>query len=89
VTERKLKRLEVFFELLIFGIILGITEDLLAVVLVTGEPVTWRVLGLVTVIAIPFAIIGEVFVDQIDLLPLLHRLGFGRQPEGHKDKHSH
>ncbi|OGM99689.1 MAG: hypothetical protein A3B91_01455 [Candidatus Yanofskybacteria bacterium RIFCSPHIGHO2_02_FULL_41_29] len=64
------KRLEVFFEFLIFGVIVGVVEDLIAVKLVTGEPITWDVIGIVIAVAIPFAFIGEVLVDQVDFIEL-------------------
>lgn len=60
------KRLEVFLEFLIFGIAMGIVEDLIAVTLVTGEPITWRTIFIITLVAIPFAAIGELIVDRIE-----------------------
>lgn len=65
----KLHRLEVFLEFLIFGVIMGIVEDLIAVTLSTGGPITWRILGIITLVAIPFAAIGELIVDRIELVP--------------------
>lgn len=64
-----LHRLEVFLEFLIFGIVVGVIEDIIAILLVTGEPLTWRILGVVTMVAIPFAFLGEVIVDRIDFIP--------------------
>lgn len=61
------KRLEVFLEFLIFGVIMGITEDLIAVTLSTGEPLTWNIVGIVTLVALPFAALGELIVDRIDI----------------------
>jgi len=66
----KLKRLEVFLEFLIFGVIMGITEDLLAVKLTTGEMITWKMVFIVTLITIPFAVLGELIVDRWDLFGL-------------------
>jgi len=60
------RKLEIIFEFLIFGILLGITEDLIAIKLATGTPITWHVIGIVVLIAIPFAIIGELVFDRID-----------------------
>ena len=65
----KRKRLEVFLEFVVFGIAMGIVEDLLAVTLATGEPITWKVIAIVTIVAIPFAAIGELIVDRISLVP--------------------
>ena len=64
-----LKRLEIFLEFLIFGVIMGIVEDLIAVTLVTGEPLTWKILGIITLVSIPFAAVGELIVDRMDLIP--------------------
>ena len=64
-----LRRLEVFLEFLIFGIIMGVVEDLIAVTLATGEPITWRILGIIILVAIPFAAIGELIVDRLDFIP--------------------
>jgi len=62
------KRLEIFLEFLIFGIIMGVVEDLIVVTLATGEPITWRIVLIITLVAIPFAAIGELIVDRINLL---------------------
>ncbi len=61
--------MEVFLEFLIFGVIMGIIEDLIAVTLSTGEPLTWKILGIITLVAIPFAAVGELIVDRIELIP--------------------
>jgi hypothetical protein len=63
------KRLEVFLEFLIFGVVMGIVEDMIAITLSTGQPITWNVLVIVTLVAIPFAAIGELIVDRIHLIP--------------------
>jgi hypothetical protein len=64
------KQLELFFEFLIFGVIMGVVEDLIAVKLATGEPITMKVVGVVIIVAIPFAAIGELIVDRTDLFPV-------------------
>ena len=63
------RRMEVFIEFLVFGVIMGIAEDLIAVTLSTGEPITWRILVIITLVAIPFAAIGELIVDRMELIP--------------------
>ena len=60
------KRLEVFIEFLIFGIVMGVVEDVIAVTLVTGVQITWRSILIITLVAIPFAAIGELIVDRIE-----------------------
>lgn len=67
------RRLEVFIEFLIFGVIMGIVEDLIAVTLSTGEPITWKILVIITLVAIPFAAIGELIVDRMELIPRKRR----------------
>jgi hypothetical protein len=71
---RNWKKIEVIFELLIFGIIIGIIEDLLAIKFATGEPITPKVIGIVILIAIPFAILGEVVFDRIDFSVIFKRI---------------
>lgn len=63
------KRLEVFLEFLIFGVIMGVVEDMIAITLSTGQPITLKVIVIVTLVAIPFAAIGELIVDRVQLIP--------------------
>lgn len=51
-------------EFLIVGIGMGVTEDILAVWLVSGNPVKLTDMWLVLVIALPFAFISEWVVDH-------------------------
>lgn len=75
IKERIRKRkLEVMLEFFIFGVIFGVVEDVLAVKIVTGETITWEVVGIVVLIAFPFAVIGEVVVDNINLVKGLSRI---------------
>lgn len=67
--KKKHSRLEVFLEFLIFGLLVGITEDLIAIKFATDEPFTWKIVGIVTLVAIPFAFLGEVIVDRVNFLP--------------------
>ncbi|MBN2197806.1 hypothetical protein JW698_01245 [Candidatus Wolfebacteria bacterium] len=70
----KLRRLEVFLEFLVFGVVVGVIEDAIAVKLVTGEPITLRVLGVILLVAIPFAFLGEIVVDKINFIKLLEKI---------------
>ena len=72
-NNTKWKRLEVFLEFLIFGIIVGVTEDLIAVEVVADVPITWHVIGIIVLIAIPFALLGEVLVDRIDFIEIFRK----------------
>jgi len=69
----KSKRFEISLKFLIFGIIMGVAEDLIAVTLVTGYPITWKMIGVITLVAIPFAAIGELIVDRKNLIPVRKR----------------
>lgn len=72
--EPNWKKWEVIFELLVFGIVIGIIEDLTAIKFATGEPITLKIIGIVILIAIPFAILGEVIFDRIDFAAILKRI---------------
>jgi hypothetical protein len=73
-NKRKAHRIGVFFEFLVFGIIIGIAEDLIVVAFATGEPITWKIVGIVVLVAIPFAILGELIVDNIDFTKHIEKL---------------
>lgn len=60
-NQARLKRLIEFF---IVGVLFGITEDILAIILTTDEPVTLGMVGIVLLVAVPFAIISELIVDH-------------------------
>ena len=51
-------------EFLVIGVVMGIGEDLLAVKLATDATIDWRILWIVIAVAIPFAFISEVVVDN-------------------------
>jgi hypothetical protein len=63
---RKRERFERFTEFLIFGIVLGVTEDMIAIMMVTGEAFTVRMLGIVIAVTVPFAAFSELVVDSDD-----------------------
>jgi len=73
-NDKKWKKVEVTFEFLIFGIIIGITEDLIAIKFAAGSPITWEIVGLVILIAIPFAIVGEIIFDRINFAKIFKRI---------------
>jgi hypothetical protein len=53
-----------FVEFFLVGVVMGISEDVLAVWFSTGEPITLRVVWIVFLVALPFAIISEYVVDH-------------------------
>lgn len=46
---------------------MGVIEDVIAVYFATGVQITWRIIGVITLVAIPFAAVGELIVDRIEL----------------------
>ncbi|MFZ2522381.1 MAG: hypothetical protein WAX44_01310 [Minisyncoccia bacterium] len=74
----KWKRIEVVFELLVYGVAVGVLEDIIAIKFATGEPITWRIVGIVVMIAVPFAVLGEVVFDNIDFASKFERW-FGKK----------
>lgn len=70
----KAKHAEVLFEFLIFGILIGVAEDLIAVKLATGVSITWGTVGLIVLIAVPFAVLGELVADNIDFVALFRKV---------------
>ena len=68
------KRLEVFLEFLVFGILIGTVEDLIAISLTTEAEITWDVVKIVVLVAIPFAFLGEVLVDKVDFVEIFEKL---------------
>ena len=73
-----LKKLELIFELLVFGIILGIAEDLIAIKLTTGASIDLRVILIVVLVTIPFAVVGELIIDKIDFIEIFRKV-FGKK----------
>ena len=73
-NKTKWQRLEVFFEFLIFGITIGVVEDLIAIEVVTDVAITWHVIGIIVLITIPFALLGEVLVDRIDFVEIFRKI---------------
>ena len=67
------KRFEVFLEFLIFGVAVGVVEDIIAVRVATGATITMETIWIIIGIAIPFAFVGEILVDQIDFVDLWER----------------
>lgn len=70
----KLERIELIFELLIFGVIIGIVEDLIVIKLATDAPINLRMIGIVILIAIPFAILGELIIDRINFVKIFKKI---------------
>lgn len=61
------KKVLFFLQFLLLGIGLGIVEDLIAVYFAGGVAITWNVILIVTMVAVPFAALGELVVDRVNL----------------------
>lgn len=59
----RLKKLRLI-EFSVIGVVMGVTEDLIAVTSATGEKINLRILLIVFLVALPFAIISELVVDH-------------------------
>lgn len=51
-------------EFFLVGLVMGIAEDLIAVKLATGANLDLRVIGIIALVALPFAIFSELVVDR-------------------------
>ena len=51
-------------EFLIIGVTFGLAEDLLAIAIVSDAKIDLRVIGMVLLVAIPFAMLSELVVDH-------------------------
>jgi len=71
---KRFHKLNVFLEFFIFGVVMGVVEDLIVIGLVTGEPITLEVIGIVTLVTLPFAILGELVVDRKDWARLFRKI---------------
>lgn len=82
----KWRKLEVMFEFLLFGILIGITEDIIAIKLTTGASITPRMIGIVVAIAIPFAVIGEMVADRVNLARTFKKMSDNMNHNNRKNK---
>lgn len=64
IAPRHLRRLLEFF---IIGVVMGVIEDVLAIMLATDAKLTPQVILTALVVALPFAVISELVVDHNDL----------------------
>jgi hypothetical protein len=70
------KRLIRFAEFFIVGLMMGISEDLMAIYFATGDTITIHVVIIASAVSLPFAFFSELVVDHPDFWPgVLRRLG--------------
>jgi hypothetical protein len=70
----KSQRLELIFELVVFGTILGVIEDIIAIKATTDAVITFKNVLVVVAIAIPFAVVGEVAMTRIDFTKIFNKI---------------
>lgn len=63
---KRYKRLEIFFEFLIFGVLFGVVEDLTAFYFAVGDKINFKIIITLFLITIPFAFISEFLIDRVD-----------------------
>ncbi|MFB6153890.1 MAG: hypothetical protein ABEJ27_06525 [Halodesulfurarchaeum sp.] len=51
-------------EFLVIGVLMGVTEDVIAITVTTDAALTPATIGIVVVVAIPFAVLSELVVDH-------------------------
>jgi len=63
------KRLIRFTEFFIVGLMMGISEDLMAIYFATGETITIHIVVIASVVSLPFAFFSEMVVDHPNFWP--------------------
>ena len=61
------RKTEIFVEFFIFGVLMGIVEDLIAIFISTGEPISLKIVMIASLVAVPFAGFSELVVDRFNL----------------------
>jgi len=75
------KRLTRFAEFFIVGLMMGISEDLMAIYFATGDTITIHIVIIASAVSLPFAFFSELVVDHPDFWPgVVRRLGRGTRP---------
>ena len=67
------KRLIRFMEFFVVGLMMGISEDLLAIYFATGETITIHIFVIASIVSVPFAFFSELVVDHPDFWPQVLR----------------
>ncbi|HMB65320.1 MAG TPA: hypothetical protein VKO42_00455 [Patescibacteria group bacterium] len=67
--NKTIQHLETILEFMVFGVFMGVVEDLIIINFLTGETITLKTVGIVTLVTLPFAILGEFIVDRHDWFP--------------------
>lgn len=68
-----IKYVERFAEFFFVGLIAGIIEDIIAIKAVTDIQITWKIVGIIALVALPFAIFSELIVDAKPLFSFFRK----------------
>lgn len=52
-----------FLEFFLIGFVMGVAEDLIAILLATDAKITPRVILIAAIVALPFAVVSELVID--------------------------
>lgn len=74
--DKRHRKKELFLEFLIFGVLIGVIEDLTAFYFSIGQAITSKVILTAFIIAIPFAFVSELLIDKIDFEKSLKKKKF-------------
>lgn len=64
ISKTKSRIIVRLIEFFILGVVMGISEDLIAIRLATEAEITWHVFKTAFLVAIPFAVISEIVADS-------------------------
>lgn len=64
------KQLERFLEFFLIGLVMGIAEDMIAVKAATGINITWKMVLIIALVALPFAAFSELIIDRKPLIKI-------------------
>lgn len=62
-----------FLEFFVVGLLMGISEDLMAIYFSTGASITYHVILIAALISLPFALFSELIVDHPHFWPRVFR----------------
>ena len=65
--------IERFAEFFFIGLVMGVIEDVIAVKAVTDISITWKMIGIIALVALPFAAFSELVVDSKPLFSFFKR----------------
>ena len=64
----KTTRFNIFSRILVFAVVLGVVEDIIAIKLATDATINLETIGVIIAVAFVFAIIGELVVDKTSVI---------------------